>query len=74
MKTQTLSKEGQCMNVARQTHLVAGIIVWTSVLLAAFVGPAWIWLAALPGFGLLLDATTGICPMTLILKKMPWNS
>ena len=37
------------------------------------VSASWAYLALLPMFGLLLDASTGICPMTLILKQMPWN-
>lgn len=57
----------------RQTHLVAGLMLATALLLGNLVHPNWIYLAALPMFGLLLDATTGICPMTLILKSMPWN-
>lgn len=57
----------------RQTHLVAGLLLLTAFGLAEFVGPRWIYLALLPAFGLLLDPVTGICPMTLILKKMPWN-
>lgn len=59
--------------VDRQTHFVAGLLLVAAFLLWRFVDPAWIYLALLPTFGLLLDAITGICPMTLILKTMPWN-
>ena len=58
----------------RQTHLVAGLLLATSFILFRSVNPGWIYLALLPAFGLLLDALTGICPMTLILKRMPWNA
>lgn len=61
-------------SVERQTHLVAGLLITTALYLSFKVNPNWIYLAALPAFGLLLDAFTGICPMTLILKKMPWNA
>ena len=58
----------------RQTHVVAGILL-TAALVMGFTGhPAWFYLACLPAFGLMLDAITGICPMTLMLKKAPWNS
>lgn len=57
----------------RQTHLVAGILVALALSLHYWVAPGWVYLAALPMFGLLLDAVTGVCPMTLILKRMPWN-
>jgi len=57
----------------RQTHLVAGLMLAAAFLLSHFVSPGWIYLALLPAFGLMLDALTGICPMTLILRRMPWN-
>lgn len=61
-------------SIERQTHFVAGLLLTAAIYLASSVNPNWMYLAALPAFGLLLDAFTGICPMTLILKKMPWNA
>lgn len=58
----------------RQTHLVAALMLVAALVLAALVDPSWMYLALLPIFGLLLDATTGVCPMTLILRRMPWNT
>ncbi len=58
----------------RQTHLVAGLLLATAFILFRSVSPGWIYLGLLPAFGLLLDALTGICPMTFILKGMPWNA
>jgi hypothetical protein len=58
----------------RQTHLVAGLMLGTAFLLARSVDARWIYLALLPTFGLLLDALTSVCPMTLLLKRMPWNA
>lgn len=58
----------------RQTHLVAGIMLTTALVMGFTGHPAWFFLACLPAFGLMLDAITGICPMTLMLKKAPWNS
>lgn len=57
----------------RQTHLVAGLMLVAAFVLWKTVHPNWIYLVLLPAFGLLLDATTGLCPMTLMLKLMPWN-
>lgn len=65
---------GKPTNVTRQTHFVAGVLVWAAVLLSFNVDTRWTALAALPGFGLLLDAMTGICPMTMLLKRAPWNT
>lgn len=56
------------MSIDRLTHLIAGIILATALTLANTVNPAWMWLAALPTFGLFLDALTGFCPMRAILK------
>ncbi len=61
------------MSISRQTHLVAGLILVTAFALHHWVASRWIYLATLPAFGLLLDATTGICLMSIILEKMPWN-
>jgi hypothetical protein len=61
------------MSLGRQTHLVAGLLLALAMILAIKVSSTWAYLAILPMFGLLLDALTGICPMTLILKQMPWN-
>lgn len=58
----------------RQTHLVAGLLLLTAFGLYWQVSPNGIYLALLPAFGLMFDALTGICPMTLILKQMPWNA
>lgn len=58
----------------RQTHFVASLMLVASLVLARTVHPAWMALAVLPAFGLMLDAVLGICPMTLLLKRMPWNT
>jgi rhodanese-related sulfurtransferase len=61
-------------NLRRQTHLVAGIMLTTALVMGYSGQPLWFYLACLPAFGLMLDAITGICPMTLLLRKAPWNS
>lgn len=58
----------------RQAHFFAGTLITLAFLLSHFVNPNWIYLATLPAFGLLLDALTGFCPITVVLKKAPWNS
>lgn len=59
--------------LTRQLHLVAGLVNLTGLLMFWFVNPWFLAICLLPTFGLLLDASTGFCPMTLILQKMPWN-
>ncbi len=63
----------ECNRLTRQAHFIAAVLIWTGLALASTVSPGWIWMAALPGFGLILDALTGVCPMTALLAKMPWN-
>lgn len=58
----------------RQTHFVAGTFLITALLLFRAGIQAWWIFALLPAFGLMLDALTGICPMTLMLKRLPWNA
>lgn len=71
-EVETSPKEPRSLD--RQTHLVAGLLLVASFVLYRNVSSRWIYLALLPAFGLLLDAFTGICPMTLFLKQMPWNT
>lgn len=68
-----LDKDSLGKSLNRQTHLVAALILAAAFALSLFVSRNWIYLALLPAFGLTLDALTGICPMTLILKSCPWN-
>ena len=57
----------------RQLQLTIGLIVLTGVLLSFFLNPAWIWLSAFAGCGLIFAGLSGICPMRSVIAKMPWN-
>ena len=57
----------------RQAHLIAGLILLTSVTLFTLMNPAWAYLCLLPATGLLLDAVTGTCLMRNLLSYLPWN-
>jgi len=57
------------MNVDRVVLGFAGTVVLTSIALAHFVAPGWIWLAVFVGANLLQSAFTGFCPLALILRK-----
>ncbi len=75
-----IEKENNTMNAStetklrRQTHFVAAIMLTTALTMGFTGHPEWFYLACLPAFGLMLDAITGVCPMTLILRKAPWNA
>ncbi|MBS1705466.1 MAG: rhodanese-like domain-containing protein [Armatimonadetes bacterium] len=60
-------------SIDRQAHFVAATILAASLYVGHSVNPVWFNLAGLPLFGLTLDALTGFCPVTVLLKQMPWN-
>lgn len=51
-------------------RLIAGFFVLGSVLLSQFVSPYWLYFTGLVGFMLMVSATTGFCPMEIILKVL----
>jgi rhodanese-related sulfurtransferase len=57
----------------RQVRLAAGLIVLSSVVVSLTVYPPVVYLAGLMGLGLAGAALTDICPMGILLAKMPWN-
>ena len=57
------------MTVNRIVHLVAGSMVLLSIVLAHFVHPNWIALAAFVGLNLAQSGFTNFCPLSSMLKK-----
>lgn len=57
----------------RQVRLAAGAMALAGGLLGALVAPAWAYLAAFVGAGLVMASLTGFCPMASLLAAMPWN-
>lgn len=57
------------MSVPRQAHLAAGLILAAAFALSLWVARAWIYLALVPTFGLLLHALTGICPVLTVARS-----
>jgi len=60
-------------SLERQARCAAGLIVLAGFLLAIAFNPAWILLSATVGLGLTFAGLTDICPMGILLGKMPWN-
>ena len=60
-------------SLERQVRLGAGLLVLTGSVLALTVNPYWLFLSAFIGLGLTFAGLTDICPMAVILEKMPWN-
>ena len=61
------------MSLERQVRICAGCVVVTGSMLGFFVHPAWIFLSAFIGAGLVFSGLTDTCGMGMVLAKMPWN-
>lgn len=59
--------------IIRQVMIVAGSLVLLGTILGTWVYPWWYALSAFVGSGLLFAGLTGICSMSYLLAKMPWN-
>jgi rhodanese-related sulfurtransferase len=68
---QTVSSQ---WSLERQVRFGAGLLVLTGTLLAVLVDSAWVYLAMFIGAGLTFAGLSGICPMGIILARLPWNS
>jgi rhodanese-related sulfurtransferase len=60
-------------SLERQVRLAAGILVLVGAVLAATVDFRWLFLAGFVGLGLSFAGLTGLCPMAILLAKLPWN-
>jgi hypothetical protein len=48
----------------------AGVVVLASLILAHWVHPGFVWLAAFAGANMLQASFTGFCPAAMIFKKL----
>jgi hypothetical protein len=58
------------MTVDRTLRVIAGAFVLTSLALAHFVSPKWLWFTAFVGLNLFQSGLTNWCLMATILKKL----
>jgi rhodanese-related sulfurtransferase len=66
--------KGAVFPVMRQVQIVASSMIFIAFLGSRFIAHDFVYLALFVGFGLALAGYTGICPMVMILQKMPWNN
>jgi len=57
------------MTLDRYIRMFAGIFVLTSLALAHFHSPNWLWFTAFVGFNLLQSSFTCFCPLEMVLRK-----
>jgi rhodanese-related sulfurtransferase len=60
-------------SLERQVRLGAGLLVLAGAILSLVADPRWIFLCAFAGLGLTFAGLTDLCPMAVILARMPWN-
>jgi rhodanese-related sulfurtransferase len=60
-------------SLERQVRLGAGLLVLTGIVLAITANVKWIVLSGFVGLGLSFAGITDLCPMAMLLGKMPWN-
>jgi hypothetical protein len=72
MGTSTLfsAKGEMVMTVERYLRLIAGSIVFTTVLLGYYVSPYWFLFTGFVGLNLIQSAFTNWCPMMTLLRKL----
>lgn len=58
------------MTLEKAIRILAGTMVLISLILAHFVNPWWLLLAAFVGVNLIQSALTGFCPAEIILSKL----
>jgi len=63
----------KAMSLERQIRIVAGSLVFIGVLLGSLVSPYFYGLSGFVGLGLIFAGVTDICPMAMVIARMPWN-
>lgn len=58
------------MKIERLVRMFAGTVILTSLALAHYHSPNWLWVTAFVGFNLLQSSFTNFCPLELALKKL----
>ena len=58
------------MNIDRIVFAIAGVVVFSSVLLSVYHNQNWLWLTGFVGVNLFQTAFTGFCPVAKVLKAL----
>lgn len=58
------------MKLENVIRALAGTMILSSLALAHYVSPNWLWLTAFVGANLLQSAFTGFCPAETVLKRL----
>ncbi|TKR56304.1 DUF2892 domain-containing protein [Allopusillimonas ginsengisoli] len=69
----TVIDASQPMELSRQVHIAAGLLVLLGVILGTVVSPWFYILSGFVGAGLVFAGLSGFCGMARVLMKAPWN-
>ena len=58
------------MRIEDAVRILAGTMILTSLALAHWVSPNWLWLTAFVGANLVQSALTGFCPAAMAFRKL----
>lgn len=58
------------MNIDRAVLVFAGFVVLSSLLLAHYHSPYWLWLTAFAGANMIQAAFTGFCPAAMLFRAL----
>lgn len=58
------------MKTEQIVRLFAGFMILTSLALAHFYNPRWLWLTSFVGFNLMQSSVTGFCPLEIVLRRL----
>ena len=61
------------ISIMRQVMIIAGLMVFAFSLAGFFFNPLLHWAPTIIGAALFMAGLSGVCPMAIILGKMPWN-
>ena len=53
-------------------RMFAGTVILTSLALAHYHNPNWLWVTAFVGFNLLQSSITKFCPLEMVSKNLAW--
>ncbi len=69
-----IASRSSVISVERQTQIVIGSSVLTSIVLGYLVHPILLLIGAFMGGGLLFAGITNRCPLAVLIAGMPWNN
>ena len=68
-----VNRGAKIVSLERQVRMLASSLVVIGVMLAWLIHPAFVFLSAFVGAGLVFAGATDTCGMGMLLARMPWN-